>query len=384
MDEYDSELSRIVEELNRAAPSQKAVGGVRTPQSTPSLDRLLQMAVGRSASDILLVAGAPAMLRVTGNLTPAGGPPLEAEEVREMVAPLLEPWQLAELQKAKSVDFGFLRDGIGRFRVNIHHQRGTLAASIRLLPSKIPSLEGLHLPLSLAKLAGRRQGLILLTGPTGCGKSSTLAALIDIVNTQRAAHVVTIEDPVEYQHANRSAIVEQIEVGRDTPDFAVTLRSIMRQTPDVILVGEMRDAETIATALTAAETGHLVLSTLHTNDSIQCVSRILDTFPAGNQPQIRQQLSLALLAVIAQQLVPGVDGVMRWPATEVMIATDAVRALIRKGDDHQLRSQVSVGKADGMMTMEQSLADLVRAGRISRDTAYAHCFRADDLQRYLG
>jgi twitching motility protein PilT len=223
-----------------------------------------------------------------------------------------------------------------------------------------------------------------VTGPTGCGKSSTLAALIDIVNTKRAAHVVTIEDPVEYQHANRSAIIEQIEVGRDTPDFAVTLRSIMRQTPDVILVGEMRDAETIATALTAAETGHLVLSTLHTNDAIQSMSRILDSFPAGNQPQIRQQLSLAMAAVVAQQLVPGAEGVNRWPAVEIMIATDAVRALIRKGDDHQLRSQISVGRADGMTTMEQSLADLVRTGRITQETAYAHGYRTDDLQRYLG
>jgi twitching motility protein PilT len=291
---------------------------------------------------------------------------------------------LEELREKKSVDLGFVREGLGRFRINIHHQRGTLAASIRLLPARIPSLEWLHLPASLARLAERRQGLVLVTGLTGCGKTSTLAALIDLVNTRRAAHVVTIEDPVEYQHANRSAIIEQIEVGRDTPDFAVTLRSVMRQTPDVILVGEMRDAETMATALTAAETGHLVLSTLHTNDAIQAVSRILDAFPAANQPQVRQQLSLALAAVIAQQLVPGVDGVMRWPATEIMIATDAVRALVRKGDDHQLRSQISVGRAEGMMTMEQSLADLVRAGRITRETALAHCFRTDDLQRYLG
>ena len=324
------------------------------------------------------------MLRVTGNLTPGPGAVLEADDVRSLVLPLLEPAQLEELQKRKSVDLSFVRENLGRFRVNIHHQRGTLAASIRLLPSRIPSLESLHLPLSLAKLAERRQGLVLVTGPTGCGKSSTLAALIDIVNTKRAAHVVTIEDPVEYQHANRSAIIEQIEVGRDTPDFAVTLRSIMRQTPDVILVGEMRDAETIATALTAAETGHLVFSTLHTNDAIQSMSRILDSFPAGNQPQIRQQLSLAMAAVVAQQLVPGVEGVNRWPAVEIMIATDAVRALIRKGDDHQLRSQISVGRADGMTTMEQSLADLVRTGRITQETAYAHGYRTDDLQRYLG
>src|SRR5438105_68347 len=281
MGEFDTELSKIVAELNRAAPSQK-YAAVRTPEATASLERLLQAAT------------------------------------------------------------------------------------------------------SLAKLAERRQGLVLVTGPTGCGKSSTLAALIDIVNTRRAAHVVTIEDPVEYQHANRSAVVEQIEVGRDTPDFAVTLRSIMRQTPDVILVGEMRDAETIATALTAAETGHLVLSTLHTNDAIQAMSRILDSFPSGNQPQIRQQLSLALAAVIAQQLVPGVDGVSRWPATEIMIATDAVRSLIRRGDDHQLLSQISTRKAEGMMTMEQSLTELVRVGKIGRDTAYAHGYRVDDLQRYLG
>lgn len=383
MGEYDSELSKIVAELNRAAPSQKPVAG-RTAQSTASLDQLLLVAQGRNASDILLIAGAPAMLRITGNLVPSSGAPLEPEDVRGLMLPLLEPAQAEELQKKKSVDLGFVRESIGRFRVNIHHQRGTLAASIRLLPSRIPSLEWLHLPGSLAKLAERRQGLVLVTGPTGCGKTSTLAALIDIVNTRRAAHVVTIEDPVEYQHANRSAVIEQIEIGRDTPDFAVTLRSIMRQSPDVILVGEMRDAETMATALTAAETGHLVLSTLHTNDAIQAVSRILDSFPAANQPQIRQQVSLALLAVIAQQLVPGVDGAMRWPATEVMIATDAIRALIRKGDDHQLRSQISVGKAEGMMTMEQSLAELVRAGRIARDTALAHCFRTDDLQRYLG
>jgi twitching motility protein PilT len=383
MSEYDNELSKIVAELNRAAPSQK-YAAARTVQSTASLDQLLHTAAGRGASDVLLIAGAPAMLRVTGNLTPGAGAVLEADDVRSLVLPLLEPAQLEELQKRKSVDLSFVRENLGRFRVNIHHQRGTLAASIRLLPSRIPSLESLHLPLSLAKLAERRQGLVLVTGPTGCGKSSTLAALIDIVNTKRAAHVVTIEDPVEYQHANRSAIIEQIEVGRDTPDFAVTLRSIMRQTPDVILVGEMRDAETIATALTAAETGHLVLSTLHTNDTIQAMSRILDSFPAGNQPQIRQQMSLAMSAVVAQQLVPGVDGASRWPAVEIMIATDAVRSLIRKGDDHQLRSQISVGRADGMTTMEQSLAELVKAGRITRDTAYAHGYRTDDLQRYLG
>jgi twitching motility protein PilT len=384
MSEYDNELSKIVAELNRAAPSQQKATPIRGPQSTASLDHLLGIAVSRNASDVILIAGAPAILRMNGTLVPASGPPLDAEDVRTYVLPLLDSTQAEELQRNKSVDLSFAREGLGRFRTNLHFQRGTVAASIRLLPSKIPSLESLHLPVSLAKLAERRQGLVLVTGPTGCGKSSTLAALIDIVNSKRQAHVVTIEDPIEYQHVNRNSFIEQIEVGRDTPDFAVTLRSIMRQTPDVILVGEMRDAETMATAMTAAETGHLVLSTLHTNDAIQATARILDSFPAGNIAQIRQQLSLAVLAVIAQQLVPGLDGVSRWPATEIMIATDAVRALIRKGDDHQLRSQISVGKGEGMMTMEQSLADLVRMNRISRETAFAHGFRTDDLQRYLG
>jgi twitching motility protein PilT len=382
MSSYDSELSKLVAELNRAAPSNKSTAP-HIPQSTASLDQLLHAAAARNATDVLLIVSAPPMLRINGALASTPGPPLEPEDVRSLVLPLLEPWQLEELQKKKSVDLSFVRENLGRFRINIHHQRETLAAAIRLLPSKIPSLESLHLPSALAKLADRRQGLVLVTGPTGCGKTSTLAALVDLVNTRRAAHVVTIEDPIEYQHLNRSSIIEQIEVGRDTPDFAVTLRSIMRQTPDVILVGEMRDAETMATALSAAETGHLVLSTLHTNDAIQAVGRILDSFPTANQPQIRQQMSLALAAIIAQQLVPGIDGTSRWPATEIMIATDAVRALIRKGDDHQLRSQISVGRDIGTMTMEQSLAELVRQVRITKETAYAHSSRADDLQRYL-
>ncbi len=385
MSGYDTELSKIVAELNRAAPSQKSAAR-REPGVvvSASLEELLHTAANRNASDVLLVAGTPVMLRVNGNLAAAGTDPLDPEDVRSLVLPLLEPRQLEDLQRTKSVDLSFVRENLGRFRINIHHQRGTLAASIRLLPTRIPSLESLHLPATLAKLAERRQGLILVTGAAGVGKSSTMAALIDIVNSRRAAHVVTIEDPIEYQHSNRTSIFEQIEVGRDTPEFAMALRSIMRQTPDVILVGEMRDAETMATALTAAETGHLVLSTLHTNDAVQAVGRILDSFPTPNQPQIRQQLSLALAAVIAQQLVPGTDGVSRWPATEIMIATDAIRALIRKGDDHQLRSQISVGRAEGMMTMEQSLAELVRTGRIAKDTAFAHCFRTDDLVRYLG
>jgi twitching motility protein PilT len=308
---------------------------------------------------------------------------LSAEELRSLLLPLLTAHQSDELETNKSLDFCFVRGPIGRFRANFHYQRGTLAASIRLLPAQIPTLESLHLPAALAQLTERRQGLVLLTGPTGCGKTSTLAALLDLINARRRDHIITIEDPVEYQHANRSSIVEQIEVGHDTPSFAQAVRAVLRQDPDVILVGEMRDSETMTAALTAAETGHLVLSSLHTNDTSQTISRILDIFPTGHQSQIRQQLSLALLAIVTQQLVPAADNASRYPAVEVLMATSAIRNLIRTAQDHQIRSHISTGRAEGMMTMEQSLAELVGLGRIQRDTAFSHCYNAHELRQYL-
>jgi twitching motility protein PilT len=380
---FDSELERLVTDLNRTGrsgdkPAKLASGGGE------GLEKLLAYAGERNASDLLLVAESPAIVRVNANLAPATSAPLAAEEIENLLFPLLTTEQQRELRAKKTLDFSFVRANGIRCRVNLHYQRGTPAACIRILPARVPSLEALHLPTGLAKFLDRRQGLVLVTGPTGCGKTTTLAALIDLLNKRHRFHIVTIEDPIEYHYANALSIVEQIEVGRDTPDFGNSLRSILRQNPDAILVGEMRDAETMATVLTAAETGHLVFSTLHTNDTSQAVSRILDSFPASNQAQIRQQLSLALTAVIAQQLIPGIDGVSRFPAVEVMAATDAVRALIRRGDDHQLRLQLSIGRAEGMMTMEQSLAELVRAGRITRDTALAHCFRPDDLRHHLG
>ena len=378
---YEDELAQIVADLNRAAQASRAPA--QDAEVSASLDRLLSEAARRGASDILVIAGAPASMRVNGVLSSSIGASLTGEDTRSLLLPLLAPAQAQELQKSRSADLCFTRAGLGRFRANVHYQRGTLAGSIRLLPEKIPTLESLHLPATLRRFAEARQGLVLVTGPTGCGKSSTLAALLDLINTQRHDHVLTIEDPVEYVHANRSSIVEQIEVGHDAPDFANSVRSILRQTPDVILVGEMRDQETIATVLTIAETGHLAFSALHTNDTSQAVSRILDSFPLGNQPQIRQQLSLALLAIVAQQLVPGVEGNRRYPAVEIMIATTGVRSLIRKGDDHQLYSAIATGRSAGMITMEQSLAEMVRAGRITKETAFAHCFRLEDLKRYL-
>jgi twitching motility protein PilT len=398
LSEYESDLSQLVYELNRsvpgakpgAKPSTKSGAGVDDPGSGETgaekkgaLDAFLAQAAERGASDILLVAGAASTLRVNGLLMPATGKVFSPEDMRRLLLPLLTSEQAKELESQRSLDFCFVRGATGRFRANIHYQRGSLAASIRLLPGQIPSMESLHLPPVLARLVERRQGLILLTGPTGCGKTSTMAALIDLINTRRREHIITIEDPVEYQHPNRNSVVEQIEVGHDTPGFAHAVRAVLRQNPDVILIGEMRDTETMSAALTAAETGHLVFSSLHTNDAAQTMSRLLDSFPASNQAQIRQQLSLALLAVIAQQLVPAIGQVGRYPATEIMVATTAIRNLIRTGQDHQIRSQISTGSADGMTTMDQSLAELVRTRRISRETALAHCYHPDELRSLL-
>jgi twitching motility protein PilT len=374
------DLERIVAELNQASGKRRGVLADNQPGPVPGLLDLLSLAHREKASDLLLVAGMPPMLRRGGRILQSSLSPLGAEEIPNLVLPLLAPKQYKVLQSRKTVDVAFSTPSLGRFRANIHYQRGTLAVSIRLLPKVVPTLEALHLPDSLRRIAALRQGLVLLTGPTGAGKSSTLAALIDVVNSTRECHVVTIEEPIEYVHNNRLALIEQIEVGIDTPNFLTSLRSILRQSPDVILVGEMRDAETISMALRAAETGHLVLSTLHTSDTAQAVSRILDAVPSNNQHQIRMQLSLALAAVIAQQLVTTEKGDSRYPALEILVATDAVRNLIRQGQDHQLRSQMLISRAAGMITMEHSLADLVRSRLISSETALAHAFRPDELR----
>jgi twitching motility protein PilT len=351
---------------------------------TGSMDQLLAQAIASNASDIILVNNSPVTFRVNGALTAVPGGEIEAEQIWELLNPLMTPRQHAELIDRKCLDFCFVRGASGRFRANLHFQRGTIAASIRLLPSEVPTLESLNLPQSLSALAERRQGLILLTGATGCGKTSTMSALINAINNSRHDHIITIEDPVEFQHPNCKSLVEQIELGMDTPSFAQAVRAVLRQDPDVILIGEMRDSETMAAALTAAETGHLVLTSLHTNDAAQAILRILDIFPAGFQSQIRRQLSLALLAVIHQRLLPAGNGVDRYPAVEILMATSGIRNLIRRGDDHQLRANIETGRSEGMQTMEQSLAELVRNKRISRETAFEHSSHPEDLKRHLG
>jgi twitching motility protein PilT len=376
MSAYENDLSQLVYELNTSTSVAKI-------ERSASLDALLLAAAEQRASDIILVVGSAVTFRINGSLTLGADKILSSEDLRKILLPLLTSDQSKELESDRSLDFCFARESLGRFRANFHYQRGTLAASIRLLPSQVPSIESLHLPPVLERLMERRQGLVLLTGPTGCGKTSTMAAFVDLINARRRDHIITIEDPIEYQHINRNSIVEQIEVGHDTPSFAQAVRAVLRQNPDVILIGEMRDSETMSAALTAAETGHLVLSSLHTNDAAQTMSRLVDSFPPSSQSQIRQQLSLALLAVVAQQLVPAMDQVGVYPAVEVMVATLAIRNQIRTGQDHLLRSQISTGRGEGMMTMDQSLAELVHTRRISRETALAHCYHSDELRSYL-
>ena len=349
------------------------------------LSALLADAERRGASDLLLVPGALPMVRLHGDLTPSAipGNPLGAEDAGVMLLPFLSPALAVEFRAGSAVDFCFEKQGIGRFRCNLHRERGGVAASVRLLPEKIPDFHMLNLPAQVARLAEMHKGFVLVAGPTGAGKSTTLACLIDMINSRRAAHIVTIEDPVEYRHRHRRGVIEQIEIGVDSPSFASALRHTLRQDPDVILVGEMRDLETISIALTAAETGHLVLSSLHTNDTTQALDRILDVFPAHQQGQVRLQLALSLTGVVAQHLIPTADGAGRVPAVEILLATDAVRNLIRTSKTHLLYSTIAMSRTMGMQTLEDSLATLCKRKKISREDALLRSTHTDELDALL-
>jgi twitching motility protein PilT len=391
MAKFDPQLENLVRELNvgstgaqhRSKNQDPLTMASTGPGAFEGLDEVLRYAVERGASDILMTDGSGLTLRLQGGLVTAAEPVLKDGTIRALVAPLLTVAYRKELEKNFTVDFGFVRPGVGRFRANLHFQRGTLGVALRVLPKEVPSVEDLGLPAGLEALADRKKGLILVTGSAGSGKSTTLAALIGLINQRHAHHIVTLEDPIEYRHLNRKSVVEQIEIGRDAKTFASALRSILRQSPDVILVGEIRDSETMAAAITAAETGHLVLATLHTNDAIRAVGRVVDGFPSDQQNQIRQQLSLGLVAVVAQQLIPSADGKRRHLAAEVLMGNNAVSNLIRQGEDHMLRSQLSLGRAEGMVMMEESLALLVKKKLISAEMAEAHCQRPEELRRYL-
>lgn len=340
----------------------------------PDLIEILNTAVTYGASDVIVSAGSPPVYRINGQLVAAKVPALDGEETRKLVYTALNDQQIARFEADKELDFSFTLGNRFRYRANLFLQRGTVAAAFRLIPSAIPSLTDLNLPPVLSELAMAPQGFLVITGPTGHGKSTTQAALIDLINTHRRCHIVTIEDPIEYLHSNKQSVIEQREVGEDTHSFADALKHVLRQNPDVILIGEMRDPESMAAALTAAETGHFVISTLHTNDAVQAVDRILDCFPPNQQGQVRSQLSLALLAVVAQRLLPRVDGKGRVPAVEILRNNAAVANLLREGKTHQLYSIMETHTRDGMRTMDASLKELYLKGLVSYDEARA-CMR---------
>jgi len=330
---------------------------------------LLKEMTARDASDLHLVAGISPTIRIDGDLKALEEKSLTPGEIKSLIYSVISADKIAQFEKSHELDFSFGVGGVGRFRTNVHVQRGSIAVAIRRLPDHIPSLSELNLPSILGDLALKKRGLILVTGPTGCGKSTTLASMVGIVNEERPAHIITIEDPMEYLHSHEKSVVEQREVGSDTFSFAESLRRCLRQDPDVILIGEMRDLETIATAITAAETGHLVLATLHTPDAPGAVDRCIDVFPPHQQSQIRTQLANTLQAVIAQLLLPQKNGRGRIPAVELLIASSAMRNLIRTGKSHQLPTVMETGIQLGMRTMDQALKDLVNRDMVSYETA---------------
>jgi twitching motility protein PilT len=345
---------------------------------------LLLEVVDRRASDLHLTAGAPPMARVRGRLAAVDGyPTLTPTDTREIVYSILSNDQRQKLENNWQLDFAYQVPGRARFRVNTYFQRSSLGAAFRLIPFDIAPLESLGLPPAVAEMANRPRGLVLVTGPTGSCKSTTLASLIDVINASREEHIMTIEDPIEFLHRHKKCIVNQREIGSDAMTFADGLKAALRQDPDVILVGEMRDMETISTAITAAETGHLVFATLHTQDTPQTVDRIIDVFPASQQSQIRTQLAVGLQGIVTQQLLPTADGAGRCVAAEVLVPTAAVRNLVREGKTHQIYSVLQTGGAQGMQTMDAALAGLVRAGKITRQLAEARSGTPEELGRLL-
>ncbi len=350
------------------------------PETLHSIDSLLEQMVARNASDLHLTVGSKPVVRVRGHLERLEeAPELRAEDTHTLLYRILSTEQQKNLEINRSIDMAHSIPGLARFRVNDYFQRETLAAAFRLIPTDIKTLEELGIPSSLHTFADKPRGLVLVTGPTGSGKSTTLAALIDEINRKRPDHILTIEDPVEFVHRHKRCIVNQREIGPDATNFADALRAALREDPDVILLGEMRDLETIGTAITAAETGHLVFATLHTQSAPSTVDRIIDAFPAAQQEQIRVQLAATLEGVVTQALLPTADGTGRVPALEILFPDDAVRNLIRQGKVEQIYSVMQTGSGKGMQTMEQSLADLTIKRIITLDVALSRSSRPDQL-----
>src|SRR4029079_5280366 len=352
---------------------------------TFDFSEVLRRMVESHASDVHLTPGAPPAMRDKGKIVHMEGfEVLTGQETREVVYSILNDDQRKRFENNKQLDFAYAIPGVARFRVNCYFQRGSVSAAFRLIPHEIPALDSLGVPPVLRELTQKPRGFVLVTGPTGSGKSTTLAAMLDLINQEREEHILTIEDPIEFLHAHKSSIVNQREIGSDAEDFALALKAALRQDPDVILVGEMRDLETISTALTAAETGHLVFATLHTQSTAQTVDRIIDVFPASQQHQVRMQLSIALQGIVTQQLLPTADGSGRVCACEVLVPTPAIRNLIREGKTHQIYSAIQTSGATGMQTMDAHLAQLVRQNRITAKLAEQRAAVPEELRRLLG
>ncbi|RLE58299.1 MAG: type IV pili twitching motility protein PilT, partial [Thermoprotei archaeon] len=344
-----------------------------------NIQDLLEEVVKRNASDLHLNVGAAPIFRVNGKLVAMeGANPLYPEDVEKLCFSLVNDEQKEILLANKELDFSFALGQLARFRTNLYHQKGYLGAALRYIPAKIRSLEELNLPLTLRRFTKLKQGFVLVVGPTGVGKSTTLAALINEININRAEHIVTIEDPIEYVYSHRRSLVTQRELHLDTHSWEIALRSVLREDPNVVLVGEMRDYDTISAALTIAETGHLVFSTLHTNSATQTINRIIDVFPENQQRQVRAQLSAVLEGVVSQRILPGIDGGLV-PATEILLATPAVRAMIREQKTHQIDNVIATSGDMGMITLEQSLASLIKAGKISFEVGQAYALNPDAL-----
>lgn len=332
------------------------------------IDYLLTAAFELKTSDIHLTVGIPPVMRLNGDLKHYGKEPLTPRDTEEMAKAIIPPKLWDKFIEKGELDFSYSIPGISRYRVNAYHQRACVSLAIRVVPTEIPTLETLHLPPSLKDISEKPQGLVLVTGPTGSGKSTTLAAMIDYMNKHMKKHIITLEDPIEYLHKHGLCIIDQREVGFDTQSFANGLRACLRQDPDVILVGEMRDLETVATAITAAETGHLVLGTLHTSDAPSTIDRIIDVFPPGQQQQIRIQVASVLGAIISQRLFPTPDHNGRVAAFEIMINNSAVRNLIRNEKIHQIKSTMQTSKAQGMQTLEMAIKELLDSGKVDQET----------------
>ncbi len=372
--EHTRSLDRLVNELHASQSVDR--------RDASRLEAWLDLLRSRGGSDLYLVAGAPPSIRAQGAIHPLPEAPLDAADIEDAVLPVLPPHAEQQFRRTGLADASFRRGGSGRYRVNLHHERGRAAASIRALPLQPPQLAELNLPSSVEALTRLRHGLVLIGGPTGSGKSTTVAALVDTINRREGRHIVTIEDPIEYEHPHVRSLVEQIEVGVDAPDFATALRSVVRQSPDVIVVGEMRDPETMRMALAAAETGHLVFSTVHTSDVAATVSRLSDAFPAERQATIRQELSMAVAAVMTQNLLPRVAG-GRVPAAELLMVGYGARQHIRKNALQHLHQEITITRRDGSFSFEESLVQLVRRGDISAEEAHARSAHRDELDALL-